>query len=76
MWGQWQREKGNEIFNYLSSIEIYKDDIRKYEDKYPNININQIYNSFPLIYPDRLKGNTINISKKEKLLEIDVQTLH
>ena len=40
------------------------------------MNINQIYSFFPLIYPDRLKGNTVNISKKEKLLEIDVQTLH
>ena len=39
----------NEIFNYLSIIEIYKDDC-----------------SFPLIYPDRLKGNTVNISKKRK----------
>ena len=30
------------------------------------MNINQIYSSFPLIYPDRLKGNTVNISKKRK----------
>lgn len=56
----------NEIFNYLSSIEIYKDDIIKQKTKYPNMNINQIYSSFPLIYPYRLKGNTVNISKRRK----------
>ena len=56
----------NEIFYYLSSIEIYKDDIIKQKTKYPNMNINQIYSSFPLIYPYRLKGNTVNISKRRK----------
>ena len=50
-----------QILRYIKMIYI-----RKHKDKYPNMNINQIYNSFPLIYPDRLKGNTINISKKRK----------
>ena len=46
---------------------IKKDDIRRHKYRYPNMKFNQIYSSFPLIYPDRLKENTVNISKKRKI---------
>ena len=30
------------------------------------MNINQIYSSFPLLYPDRLKWNKVNIGKRRQ----------
>ena len=56
----------NEIYNYLFSIEIYKDSINEKKQKYPNMNINQIYSYFPLTYPDRIIGDTIDVTKKRK----------
>lgn len=56
----------DEIYNYLFSIEIHKDDIKAKIEKYPNMNINQIYSYFPLAYPERLKGGSAVISKNRK----------
>ena len=56
----------DEIYKYLFSLDIHKDDINAKIEQYKNMHIYQIYSFFPLEYPERLKGESAVISKNRK----------